>query len=59
MNMEKNQPSMVILPFGNFTGDEELEYFVSVMHASLIGDMGKIGGLRVIGKTSSNILMIL
>jgi tetratricopeptide (TPR) repeat protein len=24
------------------------------MHASLIGDMGKVGGLRVIGKTSSN-----
>lgn len=36
--------SLVILPFDNFTGDEELEYFVSGMHASLIGDMGKIGG---------------
>jgi len=46
--------SLVILPFDNFTGDEELDYFVSGMHASLIGDMGKIPGLRVISKTSSN-----
>ncbi len=47
--------SLVVLPFDNFTGDDQLEYFVSGMHASLIGDMGKIGGLRVISKTSSNI----
>ncbi len=47
--------SLVVLPFDNFTGDEQLEYFVSGMHASLIGDMGKIGGLRIISKTSSNI----
>jgi TolB-like protein/Tfp pilus assembly protein PilF len=46
--------SLVVLPFDNFTGDEQLEYFVSGMHASLIGDMGKVEGLRVIGKTSSN-----
>jgi len=46
--------SLVVLPFDNFTGDDQLEYFVSGMHASLIGDIGKIGGLRVISKTSSN-----
>jgi TolB-like protein len=46
--------SLVVLPFDNFTGDEDLEYFVSGMHSSLIGDMGKIGGLRVISTTSSN-----
>jgi len=46
--------SLVVLPFDNFTGDEGLEYFVSGMHASLIGDIGKISGLRVISKTSSN-----
>jgi len=34
--------------------DEALEYFVSGMHSSLIGDIGKIGGLRVISTTSSN-----
>ena len=46
--------SLVILPFDNFTGDDELEYFVSGMHASLIGDMGKVGGLQVKSRTSSN-----
>ena len=46
--------SLLVLPFDNFTGDDQLEYFVSGMHASLIGDMGKVEGLRVIGKTSSN-----
>jgi TolB-like protein len=46
--------SLVILPFDNFTGDEQLEYFVSGMHASLIGDMGKVEGMRIISKTSSN-----
>ena len=46
--------SLVVLPFDNFTGDEDLEYFVSGMHSSLIGDMGKIHGLRVISTKSSN-----
>jgi TolB-like protein len=44
-----------VLPFDNFTGDEDLEYFVSGMHSSLIGDMGKISGMRVISTTSSNV----
>jgi TolB-like protein len=47
--------SVVILPFDNYTGDNQLEYFVSGMHASLINDMGQISGLRTIGKTSSQI----
>jgi len=46
--------SLVILPFDNFTGDEELEYFVSGMHASLIGDIGQLGGLQVKSRTSSS-----
>jgi len=47
--------SLVILPFENFTGDEELANMVSGMHSLLIGDMGRISGLRVIGRTSSMI----
>ena len=47
--------SMVILPFENLTGDDELEWFVSAMHSSLIHDMGRISSLRVIGKTSSDV----
>jgi TolB-like protein len=46
--------SLVILPFENFTGDDQLENMVSSMHALLIGDVGQISGLRVIGNTSSN-----
>lgn len=47
--------SLIVLPFENFTGDEKLDYVADGMHASLIGDMGKLGALRVIGKTSSSI----
>ena len=47
--------SLVILPFDNYTGDEKLDYFVSGMHSSLIADIGKIGSLRVISKTSSDV----
>ncbi len=47
--------SLVILPFDNFTGDDQLDNMVSSMHSLLIGDVGRIGGLRVISKTSSNI----
>ena len=46
--------SLVILPFDNFTGDDDLEYFVSGMHASLIGDIGQLGGLQVKSRTSSS-----
>ena len=46
--------SLVILPFDNFTGDDQLEYFVSGMHASLIGDISQLGGLQVKSRTSSS-----
>jgi adenylate cyclase len=47
--------SIVILPFDNYTGDENLNYVAAGMHASLIGDIGKVSALRVIGEKSSNI----
>lgn len=46
--------SIVVLPFENYTGSDELEYFVSGMHSSLIGDIGKISALRIISETTSN-----
>ena len=46
--------SLMILPFDNFTGDEQLDYIAAGMHSSLIGDMGKVSGLRVLGQTTSN-----
>jgi adenylate cyclase len=47
--------SMIVLPFQNYTGDDQLEYFVSGMHSSLISDIGKVSGLRVLSETTSNI----
>jgi adenylate cyclase len=47
--------SLVVLPFKNFTGDDQLEYFVSGMHAALIGDIQQISGLDVVNRTSSNV----
>jgi TolB-like protein/tetratricopeptide (TPR) repeat protein len=46
--------SLVVLPFNNYTGQDNLDWFVSGMHSSLIQDMGTVGGLRIIGETSSN-----
>ena len=46
--------SLVVLPFDNFTGDAQLENMVSGMHALLVGDIGRIGEVRVLGKTTSN-----
>jgi TolB-like protein len=47
--------SLVILPFENYTGEDQFENMVSSMHSLLCGDMGRISGLRVIGKTTSKI----
>ncbi len=47
--------SLLVLPFENFTGDDQLDYVAAGMHASLIGDMGQVSGLRVISKTTANI----
>jgi len=46
--------SLAILPFDNFTGDDQLDWVASGMHSTLIGDMGKVSGLRVLGKTTSS-----
>jgi adenylate cyclase len=45
--------SIVVLPFDNFTGNEEMDYFVQGMHSSLIGDLGKVSALRVISPTTA------
>ena len=46
--------SLVVLPFDNYTGSEEYEYFVAGMHSSLIQDIGRIGELTVKSKTTAN-----
>jgi TolB-like protein len=46
--------SLLILPFDNFTGDDQLDYVAAGMHSSLIGDMGQVSGLRIISKTTAS-----
>jgi TolB-like protein/Tfp pilus assembly protein PilF len=46
--------SLAILPINNYTGDDQLDWVAAGMHSSLIGDMGKVTGLRVLGETTSN-----
>ena len=45
--------SMLVLPFENYTGRDDLDYFVKGMHSSLIGDLGRISTMRVISPTTS------
>ena len=46
--------SLLILPFENYTGDDQLDRFVAGMHAALIQDMGRISSFDVLNRTSSN-----
>jgi tetratricopeptide (TPR) repeat protein len=46
--------SVLVLPFDDFTGIDTLDYLVAGMHNELIGNIGRIGGLRVISKTTAN-----
>lgn len=47
--------SIVILPFGNYTGVDTLDPNIEGMHSSLINAIGEKTGLRVIGRVSSNL----
>jgi TolB-like protein len=44
--------SLAVLPFTDLSGDEEQEYFSDGMTESLINEVGQIGALRVISRTS-------
>ncbi len=50
-----NRPirSLVVLPLQNLSGDPSQEYFVDGMTEALTTDLGKIGALRVISRTSA------
>jgi len=44
--------SLAVLPLQNLSGDPEKEYFSDGMTEELITDLAKLGGLRVISRTS-------
>jgi serine/threonine-protein kinase len=45
--------SLVVLPLENLSGDPAQEYFADGMTDALIGELAKIGALRVISRTSA------
>lgn len=47
--------SLLILPFENYTSDDQLDIFISGMHSSLIGDIGRLRNINVISKTTSDV----
>jgi TolB-like protein/DNA-binding winged helix-turn-helix (wHTH) protein len=54
--LNKSSPSQIhaiaVLPLENLTGDPSQEYFADGMTEALITDLGKLGALRVISRTS-------
>lgn len=45
-------PSIAVLPFANFGGDAQQDYFVDGVTDDLITDLSKISGLSVVDRTS-------
>lgn len=50
---EKRIKSIAVLPFDNYTGDENQTFIIYGLHDALISELGKLGTIRVISKTSA------
>jgi TolB-like protein/AraC-like DNA-binding protein/tetratricopeptide (TPR) repeat protein len=48
-----SEKSIAVLPLNNLTGHIDNDYFVDGLHDALIGELGQIGKLRVISRTST------
>ena len=45
--------SIVILPFDNYTGDDNQNFLAFGMHDALISELGKLGAIRVVSTTTA------
>lgn len=45
--------SIAILPFNNYSGNKSKDYLSSGIHDALISELGKVGAIRVISRTST------
>ena len=50
---EQAMPSIAVLPFVNMSADPDQEYFCDGLAEELIDALARLGGLRVVGRTSS------
>jgi len=48
----KEIESIAILPFDNFSGDQDHNFLIFGIHDALIGELGQLGSVRVISRTS-------
>lgn len=52
-DLEEQIQSIVVLPFDNYTGDSSQDFLVFGIHDALIGELGQLGSIRVVSKTSA------
>jgi serine/threonine-protein kinase len=52
VSVSVEQKSIAVLPFENLTPDPENDYLAAGFHEEVIGQLAKVGTLRVIGRTS-------
>ena len=53
-NLElSDRPSIAVLPFANFSGDKDQDYFADGISEDIITDLSKIAGLMVISRNST------
>lgn len=56
VNIQTETPSLkalAVLPFVNLSDDPDQEYFAAGMHDAVIGELSRIGALRIIARTST------
>ncbi len=51
-NLAEAIRSIAVLPFDNYTGDDSQDFLAFGMHDALISELGQLGAIRVVSKTS-------